>query len=241
VPSSKRPRVAEESDDVGLDELEAARAALRAQLNGVAGDRYDSNSEEQYSFFNEYENMGEGDRSGRDSYSRDSDKYRSDIGLAITIKGDTADESRLVSDKGGKSRKFTESASIGLIANYGSNENSEEEGEIQNDLNDELIEYAMHENGSTHRHSKKGKHEKSKDNGSESYQKSFEKEYEEIRMKHEKERERKKEKKDKEKKSEKREKDKKKDKERDKDHKRKEKEDSKRKEDNKNTEKERSR
>ncbi|KAH3769421.1 hypothetical protein DPMN_170689, partial [Dreissena polymorpha] len=244
-PARKRPRVSEYDgedaadalDESDLERLEAARAALRAELNGGHFDKYDANTEEQDQAGQELrksENYDEGEdvsyhkSQGKNSHSMEElDTYQQDIGLAITIKGDSRDDSRLVSDRQRKSRKFegekqrdvkdkikNAGGSFGLIANYGSNENSgsEEEGEIQNDLNDDLLEYAMNESESASR----GRREHSKSNKDGALQ-SFEKEYDDIRRRREKDRERKKEKKEKSKKSEKREKDKKKDKEKQKD------------------------
>lgn len=246
-PERKRPRVeydgedaADALDESDLERLEAARAALRAELNGA---HYDANAEEQdqaasgqelgkSEYYEEAEDASYHKSQGKNSnFAEETDTYQQDIGLAITIKGDSRDESRLVSDRPRKSRKFEEekqrdvkdkhknasgnaSGSFGLIANYGSHENSgsEEEGEIQNDLNDDLLEYAMHEDESASR----GRREHSK-GSKDGTLKSFEKEYDDIRRRREKEMERKKDKKEKSKKSEKREKDKKKDKEKQKD------------------------
>lgn len=259
----KRARLDDYVDNNGFDEsdlekLEAARAALTAELNGVHEEQYGSHHDglEHLAQLQEASyNMAEAERAAMERRIRGS----SDMGLAITIKGDRKDESRSVSDKSYKKekRQFKETVpqsreenvvktgSIGLIANYGSNENSdsEEEGEIDRDeraeshtgLNDELLEYAMNEDDDYHG---------GKRLTDESYN-SYEREYEEFKRKKDKDRKKEKEKKEREKEkkaAEKREKEKRKEKEKkEKEARRKEKEDVKRSRERKFSEMERSR
>ena len=190
-------------DETDLEKLEAARAALKAELNGESDERYDALLEEQYqalaSQINEYASKqgitADNDEDSKDSGDKDNefgdgDYFRPEGGLAITIPGSKfASEDRTVSDrtkkeskklkseeydvefdaynyKNGKfdadtlvKRTKKESPSKAVVSGelgnlksiaqgYGDSE-SEEEGEVDrapdNELADDLLEYAMNE------------------------------------------------------------------------------------------------
>ena len=246
--------------DEDLAKLEAARAALTAELNGEQEDHYvghqgDGNLQQLAQLQEVSYSLAEAKQAAMQRKIRGG----SDMGLAITIKGDK-DGRRSVADSTQRKsrRKFEEEApksrskdvistgSIGLIANYGSNGNtdSEEEGEIDREerpdrnagLDDELLEYAMNEDGGYPSGNKQH---------SEGSFKSYEREYEEFKKKKDKDKKKEREKKDRErekKAAEKREKQKRKEKERrEKELKKKEKEESKRNKERKESEIERSR
>ena len=110
-------------DENDLEKLEAARAALRAELNGVSDDRYDALLEEQYmaleSQINEYAaqqrlvsgvNEDSRDSSSKDNEFGEADYFRPEVGLAITIPGSRyRGDTRSVSDKSRKDFKSSHS------------------------------------------------------------------------------------------------------------------------------------
>ena len=241
-----------ELDENDLEKLEAARAALRAELNGVSDERYDALLEEQYhaleSQINEYAAqqrlMPSVEENSRNSLSKDNDFeaadfYRPEVGLAITIPGSGASgDTRLVSDRSKRDAKVSSSrrneksgvrryedfeversinrtkevaqseavvsgelGNLRSIAQGYANSDSEEEGEVdhqvqEEELADDLLEYAMNEIEEV-----PVSKDKTETEYGETDYRSFEQEYAEIRKRREREKEKKKnkEKKDKDK------------------------------------------
>ena len=190
-------------DETDLEKLEAARAALKAELNGESDDRYDALLEEQYqalaSQISEYaskqgitaDNEEDSKESGgKDNEYGEGDYFRPEGGLAITIPGSKfASEDRTVSDRTKKESKKSKSeeydvefdaynykngkfdadtlvkrtknsspskavvsgelGNLKSIAQGYANSESEEEGEVDrapdDELADDLLEYAMNE------------------------------------------------------------------------------------------------